>query len=69
MKISLINRLNSVSDIMSNFQNTGCTVLSIYFLLLTFVLLSNMIDSKKWLELETKSEGLVNDLNLNTRNI
>ena len=64
-----MNKLNCVSDLMSNFQNTGCAVLSIYILLLTFLLLSNMIDSETWLELETKSESLGNSLNLNTRNM
>ncbi len=68
-KISSMNKLNCLSDLMSNFQNTGCSVLSIYILLLTLLLLSNMINSETWLELETKSESMGNGLNLNTRNI
>ena len=55
-KISSMNKLNCVSDLMSDF-NTGCTVLSIYIFLLTSQLLSSMIDSETWLEVETRSES------------
>lgn len=58
-----------MSDLMKNFQNIRCVILSIYILLFIFLLLSNIIDTKTYFELETNSESLGNSQNLNIRNI
>ena len=64
-----MNKLNCMSDLMKNFQNIRCVILSIYILLFIFLLLSNIIDTKTYFELETNSESLGNSQNLNIRNI